>query len=202
MAAVELYKKKDDGTIAPCGIFFCSQCRLVYETKEKAEWCHGEHLCACGKKVGPPHYEHVCDECRSKEWRKKEEARESERFEKATKIKASEYTGDHVMDGDNFYESVEDAIDQYEEGQEPEYVWACKTHGIPKVDMETVTCNILDNMWEDAEESDLDGLEELQAALDAFNKANESIQLWEPDYSIAILVEAEQDEPLQNLESV
>ena len=184
MAAVELYKA--DGKTS--GAFYCSVCNVIYPNKDKAEWCHGERLCACGKRIEQGFFEIRCEECKRKMWHEKEAAKDAERFEKATKIKASEYTGDHVMDGDNYYDSVEDVIDQYEEGQEPEYVWACKAHGIPKVDMETVMCNILDNMWEDADESDLNGIEELQAALDAFNKANESIQLWEPDYSIAILV--------------
>lgn len=190
--AIELYKKHEDGTMEGCGIFYCSECRIVYSHKEDAEWCHGERLCSCGNKI--PKYQHgrICNECQSKEWRERERKKEEKRFEAATKIKESDYTGDHVMDGDNFYESVEDAIDQYLEGQEPEYVWACKTHGVPTADVETVTCNILDNMWEDAEESDLNGIEELSAALDAFNKANESIQLWEPDYSTAILVEKPQ----------
>lgn len=185
--AIELYKA--DGTAT--GIFYCSECRIVHASKEQAEWCHGEHLCACGKKITQGYFQRTCSECAGKEWRAKEAAKEAERFEKATKIAESEYDGDHVMDGDSYYESVDDAIDQYEEGQEPEYVWACKTHGIPMVDMGTVTCNILDNMWEDADESDLNGIEELQAALDAFNEANKSIQLWEPDYSTAILVERE-----------
>ena len=201
MAAIELYKKQDDGTMSPTGIFYCSECRIVHSSKDQAEWCHGEHKCACGASVTKGHFQHMCEDCARKDWKAKDEAQEAERFEKATKIKSSEYTGDHVMCGDKFYYSVMDAIDQYLDGQEPEYVWACKEHGLPKVDLEDVTCNILDNMWEDADESDLNGIEELQAALDAFNKANESIQLWEPDYSIAILVETEQDEPLQNLES-
>ena len=116
MAAVELYKA--DGTTS--GAFYCSVCNVIYPTKDKAEWCHGERLCACGKKIEQRFFEIRCEECKRKMWHEKEAAKEAERFEKATKIKASDYTGDHVMDGDNYYDSVEDAIDQYEEGQEPE----------------------------------------------------------------------------------
>jgi len=52
-----------------------------------------------------------------------------------------------------------------------------------------VTCNLLDNMWDDADTSDLNGVEELEAALKAFNEANESVQMWEVDYSTAIMVQ-------------
>jgi hypothetical protein len=186
MSAIELFKA--DGTTA--GIFYCSECKVVARTKEEADFCHGERLCACGKTIKRYGSYKVCEECEHKEWVLKESKKEWDRFEKATKITEAEYTGDHVLDGDEFYE----AIDRYEEGQEPEYVWACKTHGLPTVDLEDVTCNLLDNMWEDAGTSDLNGLEELEAALTEFNKANESIQLWEPDYSTAILVSPRKEE--------
>ena len=184
--AIELFKQ--DGK--PAGIFYCSQCLIVYRTKEEADFCHRERLCACGKKIESIHSrQSKCGDCDQAEWKEKERKKEAERFERARKIKESEYTGEHVMCGDSYYDSVEDAIDQFLEGQEPEYVWACKEHGIPKVDLEDITTNMLDNMWDGADTSDLNGLEEMEAALAAFNKANEAIRLWEPDYSTAILVE-------------
>jgi len=183
--AIELYKA--DGK--PAGVFYCSQCRIVYTTKEQAEWCHGERLCVCGNKVTKGHFQHMCEGCSRKDWHDKEEAKEAERFEKATKIKASDYAGEHVFCGDQYYDSVEDAVDQFLEGQEPEYVWACQDSHLPNVDLEDVTCNLLDNMWDDADTSDLNGIEELEAALKAFNEANESVQMWEVDYSTAILVQ-------------
>ena len=187
MSAVELYKQ--DGK--PAGVYFCEACRIVYAKKEDAEWCHGERLCVCGKKITRGYRQRTCSDCDSKAWKEKERLKESERFVAAKKITEEEYQGDHVYCGDQYYDSVEDAIDQFLEGQEPEYVWACRTHGLPKVDLEDVTTNLMDNMWDDADTSDLNGLDELEAALDAFNKANESIQLWEPDYTTAILVRPE-----------
>ena len=181
MSAIELFKQ--DGTTV--GIFYCSVCRIVHRTKEEAEFCHGERICACDKKI-ETNYRHKCNACDIAESRSRAEKQEAERFEKAKKITEAEYTGDHVYCGDQYYESVDDAIDQYLEGQEPEYVWACHTHGIPTIDLEDCTTNIIDNMWDDANYDDLNGVEELEAALAAFNKANESIQLWEPDYSTAI----------------
>ena len=183
MSAIELFKQ--DGTAA--GIFYCSVCRIVHHTKEEAEFCHGERICACGKKIESIHSrQSKCGDCDHADWKEKERQKEADRFEKATKITKDKYTGDHVYCGDQYYESVDDAIDQFLEGQEPEYVWACHTHGIPTIDLDDCTTNIIDNMWDDANYDDLNGVEELEAALAAFNKANESIQLWEPDYSTAI----------------
>jgi hypothetical protein len=181
--AIELYKQ--DGTTA--GIFYCSECRIVHKTKDEAEWCHGERLCSCGKKVTQGYYQRQCSECDSREWEEKERKKEAERFEAATKINWADYKGEHVYLGDEYYDSVEDAIDQYLEGQEPEYVWGCREHRLPKVDLDDVLCNLIDSMWDDADTSDLNGIEELEAAITAFNKANESIQMWEVDYSLAVL---------------
>ncbi len=181
MSAIELFKQ--DGTTA--GVFYCSECRRVYSTEKDAKWCHGDRICSCGKKINN-NYRHECDECDIVEAQERSRKQESDRFEKAKKITEAEYTGDHVYCGYQYYESVEDAMDQFLEGQEPEYVWACRTHGIPKIDLEDCTTNIMDNMWDDADYDDLNGVEELEAALAAFNKANESIQMWEPDYTTAI----------------
>jgi hypothetical protein len=185
--AIELYKLQD-GEYKPCAIYFCSTCRVVHRTKDEAEWCHGERLCACGQKITQGYYQRICSECQSKEWREKNRIKEADRFEAAKKITVAEYTGEHVYLGDSYYDSAEEAVDQFLKGQEPEYVWACCEHGIQKLDASDVVQNIVENMWEDADYSDLNGMDELQAALDAFNKANESIQLWEPDYTTAILV--------------
>jgi len=181
--AIELFKQ--DGT--PAGIYFCSECRIVHPTQDQAAWCHGERLCACGKQVTYGYYQRECNDCRWKKDKAEESAKEAERFEKATKIPEAEYAGEMVYCGDSYYESIEEAIDQFLEGQEPEYVWACKNQRIPRIDLEDVTCNLLDNMWEDAEISDLNGVDELSAALDAFNEANKSINVWFPDYSTAVL---------------
>ena len=56
--AIELYHT--DGTGA--GVFFCSVCRSVYESRETAEACHGERLCACGARIRSV-IATECDEC-------------------------------------------------------------------------------------------------------------------------------------------
>lgn len=183
MAAIELYKH--DGVSA--GIFYCGTCRVVYADKDQAEQCHGERLCSCGNKITRGYQKH-CDNCESEAWKEKERKKESERFESATKISESEYSGDMVFHGDSYFHSVEEAVDGYLEGHEPEYVWACQDRGLPKIDLEDITCNLIDNMWEDACTDDLNGVDEFETAIAAFNKSNETISVWYPDYKIAILV--------------
>ena len=186
--AIELYKKLEDGSVAPTGIFYCSECRVVFKTKEEAENCHGERLCACGKKIERRFYGE-CDDCRWKIEKEKAVARERERFEKATKITATEYKGEKIFADDEYYDEIECYLDAFEEGQEPEYVWACKDIGVPLASTESLYENLLEGMWDDADVNDLNGVDELEAAVKAFNEANRDIHVYEPDYSTAILVE-------------
>jgi hypothetical protein len=186
--AIELYKKDGSAT----GVFYCSECRAVFPNQEQAQLCHGERLCPCGSKT-ESRYATKCGACSGREFRERETAKESKRFEDATKIAEADYAGEMVYCGDKFYDSVEEALDDYLPGQEPEYVWACQDEGVPKASADSLYENLLENMWEDADASDLNGVPELEAAIDAFNKANESISVWQPDYSKAILVGARKD---------
>lgn len=191
--AIELYKR--DGTSA--GIFYCSECRIVFKTKEEAENCHGVRLCACGKTIERRFYSE-CDDCRRKIENEKASTRERDRFEKATKIAAAEYKGDKIFADDEYYDEIEDYLDAFEQSQEPEYVWACKNIGVPLASTESLYENLLEGMWEDADVNDLNGIDELEAAVKAFNEANRAIRVYEPDYDVAILVEnrsAAVDEP-------
>lgn len=187
--AIELYKR--DGS--PAGVFYCSECRCVFKTEAEAANCHGERLCACGKRIERRFYAQ-CDDCQSKDWREKSAAEEFARYNKAAKITASEYKGDMVYDSDRFYESIEEAIDAYDEGEEPEYVWACKDVGVPRASSDGIVEQLLENMWEDADSGDINGLEELDAAIAAFNEANRSIHVYQPDYKTAIIVKLTAEE--------
>lgn len=180
---IELYKK--DGSTS--GIFYCSECRVVFKTEIEAQNCHGERLCVCGKKVERK-YNSTCDECQRKARNEEEAEKERNRFEKACKITEAEYDGDMVYLDDRFSDCVEDAIDQFLEGHEPEYVWACRNVGVPLANADSIIENLVENMWEDADFSDLNGVKELDAAIDEFNKANRTINVYQPDYTTAILV--------------
>jgi uncharacterized protein YpmB len=194
--AVEFFKK--DGTAA--GVFYCSECRCVYVDKKMADWCHGDRLCACGKKIERGYHTEKCDKCCSDEMQAKEASKEAARFDKAKKITEAEYKEGMLYDGDRYFNDVEDAVEHYEcnDSAPPEYLWACKRAELPTASAESIYENLLEAMWDDADTSDLYGVKELEAAVTAFNKENRSIQLWEPDYSTAILVEKrkESDEPV------
>ena len=54
----------------------------------------------------------------------------------------------------------------------PAYAWACRDIGVRLATTESMIESILDEMWEDADENALNGVEELEAAVCAFNEAN------------------------------
>jgi hypothetical protein len=196
--AVELFHQ--DGKSAH--IFYCSKCGVVHSTKIAADQCHGNAICEkCGGKVK---YGVVCDDCQHEEFKERERAKEAENFEKAEKIAAKGYEGFVFCDGashnDGYFESVEDFIDwaedEYEDpSQCPVYVWACNSHPPRRVDLSDITSNLLDDMWEDADEYDLNGIPELQAAIDAFNEANKTILIYETDYTRAVMLSWEAECP-------
>jgi hypothetical protein len=181
--AVELYKQ--DGTAT--GVFYCSECRAVFPNADQAQICHGQRTCECGKQI-ESRYQTYCDDC----WRNKSDTeqreKESKRFDVAAKIQWGDYKGGMIFNGDRYFTDLEELEDHYFDAPLPAYVWACKDVGVSKASPDSIYENMLDGMWEDADEGDLNGREELEAAIAAFNKANESISVWEPDYGTAILI--------------
>ena len=114
---------------------------------------------------------------------------DKERFAKAQKIEA--WDGGAWLD-DRYFSSMEDLCDHLEcEGHEwPQYVWAAKPQTvIDGLDVsDVVEHQICDRGWEDMDTGDLNGVSELQAALDRFVEANASVKSYEPDYRTAILL--------------
>jgi hypothetical protein len=132
----------------------------------------------------------------------------AERFEKAVKIPQIEWDG-WVTDDDEFYPSVEDYLDQWvsdntewdvekghsvlREGVElPTFVWATVSRQVIPSGLDAsdiLNHYIEDRGWEDMDVYDLDGVEELNRALEAFTKANEKVVSYSTDYSKAILLD-------------
>jgi hypothetical protein len=189
--AIELHKF-ESGEYKATGVFYCSECRCVYPNEAAADNCHGEHICDCGNRIDQRYYA-KCSACQSKQWKEEQDAKERERFEKAEKVTYADYKGGMLFDGDRYHDDLEALEDHLFDAPLPEYVWACKDVGVPKANSESIIENMLENMWEDADHNDLNGLAELDAAIDAFNAANESINVWEPDYTTAILLLKEPD---------
>ena len=80
----------------PSGVYFCTQCRVVYSEHDAAERCCKPVLCECGA---------TCDKYRSTCWTcvsARLAEREQKAWERATKTPLSEYTLDTVYVGDDY----------------------------------------------------------------------------------------------------
>ena len=100
-----------------------------------------------------------------------------------------------LYDGNEYFNGLEELEGDYFDSALPEYVWACKDIGVTQATTDSLYENMLENMWEDADVNDLNGVDELEAAVTAFNEANANISVWEPDYTIAVLIPAKQARP-------
>lgn len=67
---------------------------------------------------------------------------------------------------------------------------AAKNIGLRKATTEDLIERVLEGAWEDADSDDLNGLDELQTAVNAFNEANSGIDVYMVDYSEAIVLDA------------
>ncbi len=123
--------------------------------------------------------------------------RDAKRFEKATKL---DHWDGWVTDGGHYWESVEayldergDELDGWEEQPStPPYLWvATPQQVIPELDVaDVVEHYVCDRGWEDCGVDDLNGVAELQAALDAFTKANAAVVSYTQDMSRVVMLDA------------
>lgn len=116
---------------------------------------------------------------------------DKERFDKAQKVES--WDGGAWL-GDRYFATMEELCDHLanEESEWPEYVWAAKPQTVigSLAVADVVENQISDRGWEDMDTSDLNGVAELQTALDQFVEANASVQSYEPDYRTAVLLAA------------
>jgi hypothetical protein len=192
--AVELFHK--DGR--PASVFYCGQCRIVHKHQEHAEQCCKNYLCSdCGKDTGSRSWL-ICDTCRSLRDVKKER----ERFEKAEKV--ADWDGFVYCEGfgrEGFCESLDVIYEECDDEEKtvPEYAWTCTPNRFAVVTIDDIKDRIIDSgdCYEDFSVNDLNGLKELEAALDAFNESNSGVLSYQPDYKKAVLLQ-----PLTNSPAV
>ncbi len=112
---------------------------------------------------------------------------EAKRFETATKLDS--WDG-WVTNDDDYWESVEDYLDMEGDDDPPEYLWVAEPQEvIPSLDVGDVVEHwISDRGWEEMETDDLNGVKELQAALDAFVEMNKGVVSYRPDYKRCVLL--------------
>ena len=171
------------------GVWYCEKCRIVHRERDQAEQCCGVRKCACGKECNP-HYT-SCDSCMEV----REMQRERERFEKSEKL--TSWDGPVFCEGygnDGYHESVESLLDEIEDNRDgddfvdPEYCWACDKVQFVQASIDDITSRMEGDMPEDFDTHDLNGLPELQAALDAFNEANKDQVSWQINYKKSVLL--------------
>lgn len=190
MTSFQLHKESGE----PVNVWVCGECGKVGWNKDAAERCCAPHTCkTCGKEE--PMSE--CRECSDARYAQKER----ERFEKAEKVTTWDgwvFCDEGFGYQDGYFESVEDLLDylsdQNADFEEPlltpEYCWTCEPRQFVAVDAEDIYERIENDeaAYEEFERGSLNGTDELEAALRAFEKANESIVSYHPDYSKALIL--------------
>jgi hypothetical protein len=189
MNATELFHQ--DGK--PANVFCCGQCKNFFRQKEWAEECCTHHKCAKCRGLCEQRYYRLCDACQAEERQEKEQAR----FAAAEKIPADQYLGwvySEGAGGDCFLKSAQALMDDLENSDpgndSVEYAWACNPVQFAHVDMDDIMRSIEENgdAYEDFDSNYLSGILELGAAIDVFNKANEGIVSYQPDYKRAVIL--------------
>lgn len=184
MEAQELHLGNGKST----GIFFCGKCRHVASSKESAEECCAPPKCkTCGEVSENRHLE--CRKCTEARF----EREERERFEKAEKVDGSKYAGwvyaDNLSNHNNgYFESIEEIFDLYAEDEWPEYVWCCDEVQFVCASFDDAIEGCFDRAPEDWDSDELEGVDELKAAIEKFNAANAKLKSYHPDYSRAIVL--------------
>jgi hypothetical protein len=122
--------------------------------------------------------------------------REIERMEEAEKVDS--WDGWVYSDGHGHSEGYFDSVDEFdmwwieEFGEDeplPEFVRTSRAERIVpdgETIMERLLCEWFERGWDDMDESDLSGVAELKAAVEAFSNANEGVLAYYPNYKQAV----------------
>ena len=175
----------------------CSKCRTLHGTRTDrtpqaaAEKCCRPYICTggCGTELPHDKYRTRCDKCCQKDT----EAKEQKAFDKATKLKPSEYDGPVFDRHDNFYMSLDDFFDAYHDDEEYRkygtYLWCAKEIKFEPC-VENMIENALDNHHEDA--TDTISTEDTKVLQDFVDKWAEGIGIvsYEPDGKNVIVIDA------------
>jgi len=149
------------------------------------------------------HHAYFTEDEQRRVWNWIELGHNKSRFEKAKKIKFSDWEGDQFFDGDNYQAEISDYLDeQFEEfGNDfdsyPKYVWATKFEPyIKPKDAWAIYENDIDRLGTEHDWK-VDGIDKLQEALDNFVDTNSGNCAYFPDYTIALLL----DEEIENFKN-
>jgi len=187
MKATELFHA--NGKTA--GVWYCSECRIVRKTQQEAEECCKPKICTRCKTAECQEYRTVCKLCNDIIDREREE----ERFAKAEKVtewNGPVYSDSHDIGNEGYAENIEEALDwlecMSEDGKIPEYVWTCNERPICHLNFDSIIESSTSEAYEGWETENLNGLEELEAAIEKFNELNKDDVCWLPNYKKALLI--------------
>lgn len=171
------------------GVFYCSQCRIVHREIESAESCCRPNKCACGADCEK--YYTLCPTCRVNQ----ETEREAAKFSTAEKV--TSWDGWVYCEGlgnEGFAQCVEELMEFADDpdGVLPAYVWTCDPVQFAHASVGDILRHIEEDgeSYEDFDARTLDGIPELEKAIEAFNTANEKVVSHQVNYKRALIVEA------------
>lgn len=191
MNAIELFVQSGKSA----GVFACGECKIVSKTQADADQCCDWKCSNCGVKT--ERFSTRCDDC----WSVIRAEGHAKRLAAAELVTA--YGGWVCCDSgcgsqDGYFPSIEDYVDYiYDEGwgdpesdespEWPEFVYCCTTE-VKSIDADYVIEHLCEEGYEEMSEH-LAGLDELRAAIDAFNSLNrESLACYHIDYKKKIAV--------------
>ena len=139
-------------------------------------------------------------EARHKRFEIEAAKKEAATFQKAEKKKFAEWKGEMIFYGEDHYGELCDLLESMFElygvnfDLYPEYVWATKPEAyITKKDAFEVYERDLEDKTDECD-LPVEGVEDLQKALDEFYECNKENILHWPDYSLALLIDDEIEE--------
>lgn len=160
----------------------CEKCGKAFLSKRAADECCKEkkpYTCrVCGCEVKEYHL--ICGSCHDKE-----------RYEKAKKVKYSEYNIGCLWDEqtDKYFYDVGEMEDYYEDEdlEMPKWCYGCTE--VPfEIDIDHAIENASEEMYEDFDNQDINDLEELYDYIEQWNK-KQTAKAYYSDYDTVVLLE-------------
>lgn len=163
-----LFTQREDG-VRQEKAFACGECGLVYGSRDSAIYCCKQQVCeSCGGDA--PKAWILCSPCRDQKM-----------WDNAEEIK--EHDGPVYDESrDRYFSCYEEAVEWFmdnEEEDRPEFLQPCLESRCPKIDVDYVLENLVEELFEDAYDH-LKGVEELRKACAEFD-AKQTLTSWSSD---------------------
>lgn len=195
----------DSDTLSKPLAYACATCEHVYGNANDldlayklASTCCDPQCLDCGAKIQKHGQRGRCDAC-AETFITERDRRVFDKAQKLTETECNDRVDAcTVLYCDEYNEYFTDGPDEFREWWVahhddkpfPEYLWTCTEKVGVRLDATDILEQALDDYSDDAiDHVDVDSL---QAALDAWSAAPENqVQCWEPDYTVAVVLDAE-----------